>query len=181
MATTYVPPESGLGCRILEFRKTNKLTQADLAAKYDVSGPAIFKFEKGYVTPSLRLWQKMAEDFGIPEKEAVTLWAREKLPPRFADLISKDPVPDIESVIQEIDGSSLPQGDTGYRKLIETNPEVSPSLKKFVANDQMWAILKPNKREIVFLVQLDAGVPRLAPDQFRDALLTARDIRAAAK
>lgn len=179
MATS--PPEflpSDLGARIMQYRQSHQLTQADLAGRYNVSGPAIFKFEKGYVTPSLQLWCKMAEDFGIPERQAILLWAREKLPPRYADLLDSEESLGLDALTEEIlSRAELPGGDEEFRKTLANNSEVSPALKKFVANDEMWSILKVDAAEVVFLVHLDAQIPRLGPEQFRDAILNARDIR----
>ena len=63
----YSETTSPLGSRIMSYRKIHSLTQSDLADRYGVSGPAIFKFEKGFVTPSLKLWQKIASNIDIPE------------------------------------------------------------------------------------------------------------------
>lgn len=44
-----------IGGIIYKSRKSRKLTQDEFGEIYGVSGPAIFKFEKGYVRPSLKL------------------------------------------------------------------------------------------------------------------------------
>ena len=62
-----------LGDIIFEYRKKVNLTQDQYGSKYRVSGPAVFKFEKGYVKPSLELWLKMAaemEYFPAPGRPA---------------------------------------------------------------------------------------------------------------
>ena len=53
-----------------------------------VSGPAIFKFEKNYVKPSLELWLKIARDCGLEERQAVLLWVKAKLPEQYHDFHS---------------------------------------------------------------------------------------------
>ena len=53
-----------LGTIIFNSRQDEDLTQDQYGSRYGVSGPAIFKFEKGYVKPSLELWLKMAKDAG---------------------------------------------------------------------------------------------------------------------
>ncbi|HUT25228.1 MAG TPA: hypothetical protein VM492_12855, partial [Sumerlaeia bacterium] len=63
------------------------------------------------------------------------------------------------------------------RNIILENPEISPSLKKFVGNAKMWNILKPGATELVFLIELDRKLPLLTADQFRDALLVGREIQ----
>ena len=38
-----------IGTKITELRKTLGLTQDQFGVRYGVSGPAVFKFEKGFV------------------------------------------------------------------------------------------------------------------------------------
>ncbi|MBI1784372.1 helix-turn-helix transcriptional regulator, partial [Candidatus Sumerlaeota bacterium] len=76
-----------LGDIIYQSRLDQDLTQDQYGAKYNVSGPAIFKFEKGYVRPSLALWLRMAMDAGISERRSVLLWLKSKLPENYQDYI----------------------------------------------------------------------------------------------
>ena len=169
---------SSLGSRIMKYRKARKLTQADLAERYKVSGPAIFKFEKGFVTPSLRLWQQIAADIGIAEKEAVLLWVKEKLPTRFHGIVTEAPVLDVPALKEELE--QVGKDRDSQRKLRDTvlkNPEISPSLKKFVSQNDVWNIMKPTHEEVIFLIELDKAFPLLTVEQFRDALLVGREIQ----
>jgi DNA-binding XRE family transcriptional regulator len=79
--------ENILGVKIAEAREKMKLTQDQFGARYGVSGPAVFKFEKGYVKPSLDLWLKMAHDSNLGEKKAVLMWIKAKLPREFQSFI----------------------------------------------------------------------------------------------
>ncbi|MBN1476460.1 helix-turn-helix transcriptional regulator [Candidatus Sumerlaeota bacterium] len=63
------------------------LTQDAFGALYGVSGPAIFKFERGYVNPSLDLWLSISKDCGVPRDAAVLLWVQAKLPPEHRGLL----------------------------------------------------------------------------------------------
>ena len=69
---------------------------------------------QGFLTPSLKLWLKMAEDMGLPEKDAVLLWAKEKLPERFRTLIQESPEPDLASMREKVEaagrGKEEPRG-----------------------------------------------------------------------
>jgi transcriptional regulator with XRE-family HTH domain len=76
-----------LGDEIYQNRKGRGLTQDQFGKIYNVSGPAIFKFEKGYVRPSFQLWLRMAKDFKIPEKKAVLMWLKSRLPSEYQSLI----------------------------------------------------------------------------------------------
>ena len=76
-----------LGEIIYNNRQKEDLTQDQYGARYSVSGPAIFKFEKGYVKPSLDLWLKMAADSGLSERRAVLLWVKSKLPEEYQEYI----------------------------------------------------------------------------------------------
>jgi transcriptional regulator with XRE-family HTH domain len=174
----YTESTSALGARIMKFRKTHKLTQADLAERYKVSGPAIFKFEKGFVIPSLKLWQTIANDMGIPEKEAVLIWAKEKLPGRFHVLLKAVPEFDVAQLRKEMDELGKgPNSAKQRRDIIMSSPDISPSLKKFVSNNEIWEIFKPTVEELVFLIELDKAFPRITVAQFREAMIVARQIQ----
>lgn len=178
MARYTETPKSPLAARLMNYRKQNHLTQSDLAVRYGVSGPAIFKFEKGFVLPSLRLWQKMAGDMDIPEKEAVLMWIREKVPTRLGTHLKIVSGLDIATLTDNL--NAIPEGADAYRKrgaLLQENPEVSPSLKRFVSEQRMWDIFKPSMGEIIFLVEMDQHIHGMKATQFRDLLLVARAIQ----
>ena len=75
--------DTEIGDLILNSRAKMSLTQDQFAKKYNITGPAIFKFEKSYVKPALRLWLEMAKDMKVSEKQAVLLWIRAKLPDKY--------------------------------------------------------------------------------------------------
>lgn len=78
---------TSMGEMIYGWRINADLTQDEFGSRHNISGPAVFKFEKGYVRPSLALWQSMAGDNDITEERAVLMWAREKVPPEYRHLI----------------------------------------------------------------------------------------------
>ncbi|NQU45143.1 helix-turn-helix transcriptional regulator [bacterium] len=177
----YTEPTTVVGSRIMDFRKRSKLTQADLANRYGISGPAVFKFEKGFVIPSLKLWQKMAADMDIPEKEAILLWVREKLPVRMQNLVRETAPLDIEGLRKQLEvasnGAKGAKSSEAMRQAILDCPEITPSLKSFVNAKEIWDILKPTLKEIIFLIEIDQPVRRLSVDQFRDLMILAREIQ----
>ncbi len=173
----YGETNSVLGSRIMRYREKNNLTQADLAVRYKVSGPAVFKFEKGFLTPSLKLWQKIAKDIGIPEKEAVLIWAKEKLPAKMTDLISTDGVFSTEEVMEEIgEADEKKKAGVKVRNVLSKNVNVSPTLKDFIGDDNIWKILKPTVGEIRYLIELEQVCDMDKKEHYRDALLLAREI-----
>jgi len=162
----------------MEFRKSNKLTQADLAQRYEVSGPAVFKFEKGFVTPSLKLWQKIAADMDIPEKEAVLLWIKEKLPERMHPHLTISAALDVDALKVELEKAGKdPSPQEAIREVVLANPDITPSLKNFASERAMWSVFKPTLKEVLFLVEIDHHLPRLSVNQFRDLLVVARAIQ----
>ncbi|MFW5870692.1 MAG: helix-turn-helix transcriptional regulator [Candidatus Sumerlaeota bacterium] len=173
----YGETNSELGSRIIRFREKNNLTQADLADRYKVSGPAIFKFEKGFLIPSLKLWLRIANDIGVPEKEAVLIWAREKLPDKMHDLISTEAVFEVDDVMQDLEkASSGKTAGTKARSVLQKDVNVSPALKSFASNTKVWNILKPTLDELRYLIQLDQVCDMDRDEDYRDALLLAREI-----
>jgi len=162
----------------MNYRKAYDLTQSDLAERYGVSGPAIFKFEKGFVTPSLKLWQKIAANIDIPEKEAVLIWVREKLPSRMRNLIYEMTILDQEALEKELDEiGKQPNALQNMRETLLGNPNLSPALKKFMSDNEMWETLKPSKKELLFLIKLSQQAPPNTVSQFRDAMMVARSIQ----
>ena len=110
------------GEAIHRHRTDMGLTQDQFGARYEVTGPAIFKFEKGYVKPSLELWLRMAKDCEIPEKRAVLLWIKSRLPEEYQDLI----IIEEDSVVRE---DSAP-----YHKatILDKAKRLSPKSRKIV-------------------------------------------------
>ena len=122
----------------MEYRKSQNLTQIDLAERYGVSGPAIFKFEKGFVTPSLKLWLKIASNIGIPDKEAVLIWVKEKLPTRMKGLINETPSLDIDGLIDTLEQlNKQPGNQDKMRETLLDNSDVAPALKNFIGNNDI--------------------------------------------
>ena len=72
---------------IKEKRSELGLTQEQFGGKYNVTASAILKFEKGQVRPNLNLWLEMAKDFEIPEKQAVLMWVKLRLPEEYQDVL----------------------------------------------------------------------------------------------
>lgn len=101
---------------IVGGRTKTGLTQEQFARKYNVSGPAISKFEKGYLNPSLDLWLVMAKDMGLSEESAVLMWVREKLPEKYKWLINPDAVSGPKTS-RTRRGSQLPPRLTGEKSV----------------------------------------------------------------
>ncbi|MCH7981679.1 MAG: helix-turn-helix transcriptional regulator, partial [Proteobacteria bacterium] len=72
---------------ILKSRLAMGLTQDEFGLRYSVSGPAIFKFEKGFVRPSLKLWLRIARDAELTERRAVLMWLQSKIPPQYQQYV----------------------------------------------------------------------------------------------
>ena len=58
-----------IGKKLLYLRKKNKLTQAELAEKLNVSFKTIIHWEMGYSEPSLSLLVKLREILGASYEE----------------------------------------------------------------------------------------------------------------
>src|SRR5262245_57470835 len=89
-----------IGDILFKYRSSLNETQDEFGKRYQVSAPAIFKFEKAYVKPAMKLWIKMAQDAGVPQKRAVLLWAKAKLPRQYQEYL------DLQSTANQDDGRS---------------------------------------------------------------------------
>src|SRR6185295_8772998 len=108
---------------IFANRKRDSLTQEQYGAKYGVSGAEIFNLAKGYLRPSLALWLRMAKDAQIPERRAVLLWVKSKLPEPFQEYVELLSAVDLEAENQATGKSKNPD----YAKL-STREQVTQQL-----------------------------------------------------
>jgi len=173
-----------IGERIYEHRVALELTQDQFGAKYGVSGPAIFKFEKGYVKPSLDLWLVLSKDFKIPEKKAVLMWVKSRLPEKYQSLI------DIKSasIAEEPIPHGNEPGSTDYSKIKDRgelrqstlkDSKLPKGLKDLIKETDTWNLYKPTGAEINFLRDTFGKLGKGSHASFREALRLVREFTGA--
>lgn len=170
-----------LGEIIYENRLKDDLTQDQYGSRYGVSGPAIFKFEKGYVKPSLELWLKMAADAEISERRAVLLWVKSKLPEEYQEYIEMQSVAVAESEAEyarkkgkKPDYSKFETRDQ-MRDCLEKDKTLPKGLKDLLEDDELWALYKPTGPEINMLRDTFSPLGRGSKVAFREALRVIRE------
>jgi len=168
-----------LGEQIQAHRDVSGMTQDQFGAKYGVSGPAIFKFEKGYVKPSLELWLRMAKDFEISERKAVLMWVKSKLPEEYQDFIDLTN----EGIGLERDK----KGDSNLRdysqmtdreemkNLAKKDASLPRALRDLLTDDELWAVYKPSGREINLLRDTFGRLGKGTKSSYREALRLIRE------
>jgi len=169
---------NAIGQRILRHRKKLKLTQDELGSRYNISGPAVFKFEKGYVIPSLDLWLKMSKDMNIPERTAVLLHTQEKLPEPYRSMVGFD------SILAE-DGARSNDGDDfskfkderSLRRAIANNNWLPAGLVDFARREDLWVLYRPSGEEINLLRDSFGMMGEGSVRDFCDALRLVREFR----
>jgi len=171
--------ENLLGKEIYENRVAQGLTQDQFGSKYRVTGPAIFKFEKGYVKPSLVLWLKMAKEFEIPETRSVLMWIRSRLPDEFQNLIQIQDQP----IVLEEEAAYAPSRKKDYskfgdreemRKAILKDTKIPREMKTFLKSEEVWGIYKPTGAEINILRDRFANLGQGCAEAYREALRVLR-------
>ena len=163
--------------RLLRHRKKAKITQDQFGQKYKISGPAVFKFEKGYVTPSLELWLKMAKDMGIPVKTAVLMHVHDKLPEEQKQLTG------IAAMIDE-EGESL-LGKDNFKKLkkaelreaVANHQWLPDGLREFAASHELWTMYSPSGEEVNQLRDFFGPLGEGKARDFCDGLRLIREFR----
>lgn len=150
-----------LGQKVKDLRDRLRMTQDQLGARYQVSGPGIFKIEKGYIKPSLELWLKISRDCGMSEREAVLLWVKAKLPDQYHDFI--EIIPSSEAAMSEQSArfgelQDLPEymkiaNREDLRQALANDENVPPGLRDLVLDDDFWVVFKPTGSEIHAVVQ----------------------------
>jgi DNA-binding XRE family transcriptional regulator len=171
-----------LGEIIYQSRLDLDLTQDQYGAKYGVSGPAIFKFEKGYVRPSLELWLKMATDVGLTERRSVLLWLKSKLPDNYQDYIELQSaaVAEIEKEYKgkkkdgRIDYAKF-EGRDQIRQASGKDKALPRGLRELLDDDELWALFKPSGHEINMLRDIFGPLGRGSKGAYREALRLIRE------
>ena len=145
-----------VGEAIFRHRKKIGMTQDQFGAKFHVSGPAIFKFEKGYVRPSLDVWLKISADIKIPRTHAVLMWLKDRLPDEFSSLIDlKKDVLVSESVnaykpkYKRIDYTKFKTVES-VRKQAVKDETLPRGLQALFKDKKLWEAVKPEGDEVNF-------------------------------
>ncbi|MCD6385649.1 hypothetical protein J7M23_07695, partial [Candidatus Sumerlaeota bacterium] len=143
---------------------------------FGVSGPAIFKFEKGFVRPSLDLWLRIATALKIPERKAVLMWIKDRLPDKYQHIIN---VKRQEVIAEEPEEYKVEEGAVDYttipdrkqlRKVALADDTLPRGLRSLIRDEEIWAAYKPTGDEIVFLRDTFGKFPRATKALFREAL-----------
>lgn len=172
--------ENIIGEKIMEYRASVGMTQDQFGSRYSVSGPAIFKFEKGYVKPSLELWIKIAKDFGMTDKKAVLLWVKSKLPEQFQHLIDlkgniiAEDSPAYQKPVEGMDYTRFNDRDE-LREFAINDKKLPRGLKAIIKDDEIWAIYKPNGQEINILRDVFSKLGEGEKSSYREALRIIRE------
>lgn len=175
-----------LGEIIYRSRMDNDLTQDEFGSRYNVSGPAVFKFEKGYVRPSLELWLKMASDAGIPERRSVLLWLKSKLPAEYQDYVELQGAAVAERAAAYGKGGKRKKDDkrVDYSRFEERaamqeaaakDKTLPKALREFLDDDELWALFKPTGHEVNMLRDVFAPLGRGSKSAYREALRLIRE------
>lgn len=171
-----------LGDIIYQSRLDLNLTQDQFGSRYSVSGPAVFKFEKGYVRPSLELWLRMALEAGITERRAVLLWLKSKLPEQYQDYVEIQSTAVAESE-RNYKGKKK-EGRADYSKLenrekiraaCEADKSLAKGLKEMLNDDELWALYKPTGHEVNMLRDIFGSLGRGTKGAYREALRLVRE------
>ncbi len=165
-----------IGKTIERYRKLLNKTQDQLGAMYSVTAPAIFKFEKGYVTPSLDLWMKIAYDAGLTPKTSLLYWIKDKLPPQYRGIIEE-----MERASEKPASGAAPP--TRYssitdrealRKALLCDPTIPAPLVELFRDDEFWAVYRPRGEELDHLIRFVSAFGEGTLDMYRDALRLVR-------
>ena len=168
---------SEIGRRIYEARMRANLIHDPYGKIYEVSGPAIFKFEKSKVRPSLEKWLPMAKDTGLSECQAVLIWIRERLPEEVREYL------DITIVMKE-DEETYGKKNKGLytmvkdakklRTMAQGDTSLPAGLRDLLADNELWALYKPMGHEIQALKTMFSGLGVGTKEMYREALRLVR-------
>lgn len=170
-----------LGDIIFESRKKDDLTQDQYGSKFSVSGPAIFKFEKGYVKPSLELWLKMAQAAEVSQRRAVLLWIKSKLPEQFQEYIELQSAMAAETEAEyarkkgkKPDYSKFENREQ-MREVLTKDKDLPKGLRELLEDDELWVLYKPTGHEVNMLRDTFGPLGKGSKTAYREALRLIRD------
>jgi len=173
--------DNALGRFILAARQSEDLTQDQYGRLFDISGPAIFKFERGYVTPSLEVWIKIADRAGLSRRRAVLLWVRAKLPAAYRPYIELTTSDGAEAHAQEsvkqgqpVDYSRFETRDQ-MRQFIDKDKTLPKALRQLLTDEEVWASFGPTGHEINLLRDRLAPLGPGSKAAYADALRLLRE------
>lgn len=162
---------------IEQVRSEQGLTQDQLGERLGISGPAVFKMEKGYVRPRLERWLEIAREAEIGERNAVLLWLQTALPGEYKHLV----VPEFATAGAEPSPDSEQYGGLKERAEIlaaaRTDGNLGRGLREFLIDEDLWALYKPTGEEIRLLRDAFGRLGRGSKDGYRQALRLMREIR----
>ena len=171
--------EGNIGILITNSRAKLGLTQDQFGRKYGVSGPAIFKFEKGYVKPSLDLWLRIAKDMDLSEQQAVLLWVRSKLPKKYQSFVNAE----APAAADKGSGAARKQKSAAARqidpkearKLILAESCAPKGLKMLLKDEKLLALYKPTGAEVQILRSVFGQLGDGTKSAYREALRLIRE------
>lgn len=173
-----------LGEIIFRSRRATDLTQDEYGAKYNVSGPAIFKFEKGFVRPSLDLWLQMAKDADVTERRAVLLWLKSKLPVKYQGYIELPGGTGAEETGGQTRSRRSTKAAQDYasydsraamREAASRDKSLSKGLLDLLHDDDLWAQFKPTGHEVNLVRDMFGPLGRGSKTAYREALRLVRE------
>jgi DNA-binding XRE family transcriptional regulator len=174
--------DNRIGITIERYRKSLSKTQDQLGALYSVTGPAIFKFEKGYVKPSLDLWMRIAYDAGLTPKKALLCWIKDKLPAQYLEIFEM-----FESGQDKAETATAVHGKAGFdqheerdglRKALLCDPALPGNLVELFRDDEFWSLYKPRGIEVDHLVRMCGAFEEGTKDMYRESLRLIRQFLA---
>lgn len=168
-------PKNELGQIIYKSRLALDLTQDEYGQRYSVSGPAIFKFEKGYVRPSLALWLKMAADTELSEKRAVLLWLKCKLPEQYQAYLSTVPIRKRGKAKSGLIDYAAFDTREEMQAAAAKDQTLPKALRKLLDNDEIWALFRPSGHEINLMRDMFGPMGKGSPSDYREALRLIRE------
>ena len=168
---------TNLGDWISKSRSEMGLTQDQFGKKYDVSGPAVFKFEKNQVRPSLSLWLRMAKDTELGEEQAVLLWARARLPEEYRAFVDLEPPAPSARKKAKPKKKGKPAAPDALRKAILADRSAPKGLKELLRDGTFWTLYKPTSAELELLSTEFAQLGHGTKAAYREALRLAREFK----
>jgi DNA-binding XRE family transcriptional regulator len=164
-----------LGEVLYRARIEQDMTQDEFGAKYGVTGPAVFKFEKGYVRPSLKLWLAMAEDAGLLERRAVLLWIKSRLPQSYRHYVDFLLTPSGKTKKGKATDYALYETREKMRAAARKDTKLPKGLRDLVGDKDVWEQYKPTGHEINLMRDLFGPLGKGGKAAYCEALRLIRE------
>lgn len=166
-----------IGEIIVRSRNSRGMTLDQYAQRIGISGPGVWKFEKGYANPSFALWRRIAADARLGDRRATLIWIRGKTPEghkHYIEELYPPEGPPGRLKNRRIDYSTF-ENASECREAIQKDKTLPKAFRDALAPDDIWEGFRPVGHEINLVRDLFTPLGKGSIANYLDAFRLVRE------